>query len=103
MFPPAVWDAFSRPHAEQRIRRLLTLPGQPGLHHAARELGIQYATLASQIRQLETVTGVALLNADPDGRLALTGDGEQFARDVRPVLESLAQSRSKNASRAPSQ
>ena len=100
-FPPAVWNAFTRPHAEQRIRRLLALPGQPSLRHAARHLGIKHATLASQIRQLEDVTGITLLRADPDGTITLTADGEQFARDVRPILESLAQSRSKNASHAP--
>ncbi len=41
------------------------------------------------------------MRADPDGTITLTADGEQFARDVRPILESLAQSRSKNASHAP--
>jgi hypothetical protein len=46
-FPPVVWNSFTRPHAEQRIRRLLALPGQPGLHHAARQLGIRHAILAS--------------------------------------------------------
>jgi len=34
-----------------------------------------------------------LLRTGPDGRLALTGHGQLFARDVRPALESLAQSR----------
>jgi DNA-binding transcriptional LysR family regulator len=101
MFPRAVWTAFSRPHAEQRIRRLLALPGQPSLHQAARHLGIKHATLASQIRQLETVAGTTLLRTGPDGRSTLTADGEQFARDVRPVLESLRHSRSKSASHAP--
>ena len=91
-FPPAVWAAFTRPKAEQRIRRLLAIPGQPGLHHAARELGIEYATLASQIRQLETVTGTTLLHTGLDGRPTLTDDGEQFARDVRPVLDILQMS-----------
>ncbi len=98
--PPAVWNAFTRPHAEQRIRRLLTLPGQPSLRDAARHLGINHATLASQIRQLEDVTGLTLLRADPDGTITLTADGEQFARDVRPVLDSLAQSPSPNARHA---
>ena len=100
-FPPAVWDAFTRPHAEQRIRRLLTLPAQPSLRHAARHLGIKHATLARQVRQLEDVTGIMLLRADPDGMITLTADGEQFARDIRPVLESLAQSRGKDASHTP--
>jgi regulatory helix-turn-helix LysR family protein len=100
-FPPAVWNAFTRPHAEQRIRRLLALPGQPSLHHAARHLSVKHATLASQIRQLEDVTGITLLRTSPDGTITLTADGERFARAVRPVLESLAQSRSKNASHAP--
>jgi hypothetical protein len=92
-FPPAVWNAFTRPNAEQRIRRLLALPGQPGLHHAARELGVRHAILASQIRQLEAVTGITLLHTSPDRTITLAADGEQFALEVSPVLESLAQSR----------
>ena len=50
-------------------------------------------TLTSQIRQLEIAVGTALLRAGPDGRLTLTAHGHLFARDVRPALESLAQSR----------
>jgi len=92
-FPPAVWNAFTRPNAEQRIRRLLTLPGQPSLRHAARHLGIDHATLARQIRQLEDVTGITLLRTAPDLTITLTADGEQFARDVHPILESLTRSR----------
>ena len=65
-FAPAVWNAFTRPNAEQRISRLLALPGQASLHSAARQLGIRHAILASQIRQLETVTGTALLRTGPD-------------------------------------
>ena len=48
-FPPDVWNAFTRAGAEQRIRRLLALPGQPGLSHAARQLGIRNASLTSQL------------------------------------------------------
>jgi Bacterial regulatory helix-turn-helix protein, lysR family len=92
-FPRDIWSAFTHPGAEQRIRRLLTLPGQPGLNHAAHQLGIRNAILTSQVRQLETTVGTALLRAGPDGRLTLTAYGERFARDVRPALESLAQSR----------
>ncbi len=92
-FPPDVWSVFARPGAEQRIRRLLALPGQPGLPHAARQLGIRNAILTSQVRQLETTAGTALLRTGPDGRLTLTAYGQLFARDVRPALESLAQSR----------
>jgi len=91
--PPDVWSVFTHPGAEQRIRRLLALPGQPGLNHAARQLGIRTAILTSQVRQLETTVGTALPRAGPDGRLTLTAYGERFARDVRPALESLAQSR----------
>jgi Mn-dependent DtxR family transcriptional regulator len=99
-FPPAVWTAFTRPHTEQRIRRLLTLPGQPSLHHAARRLGMKHATLAGQIRQLESVTGTTLLHTGPDGRITLTADGEQSARDVPPRPRITRQSRS-NTTHAP--
>jgi len=76
-------------------------PGQPSLRHAARQLGIRYAILADRVRQLEDVTGITLLTTRPDGTVTLTPDGEQFALTVRPVLESLAQSRSQDASYAP--
>jgi DNA-binding transcriptional LysR family regulator len=76
-----------------RIRRLLALPGQPDLSHAARQLGIRNANLTSKVRQLKTNVGTALLRTGPDGRLTLTAYGQLFARDVRPALESLAQSR----------
>jgi hypothetical protein len=100
-FPADVWNAFTHPGAEQRIRRLLTLPGQPGLQHAARQLGIRTAILTSQVRQLETTVGTALLRTRPDGQLTLTAYGQRFARDVRPALEPLAQSRNQSTSRAP--
>lgn len=54
------------------IRRLLALPGQPGLSHAARQLGIRNAHLTSQVSQLETTVGAALLRPGPDRRLTLT-------------------------------
>jgi hypothetical protein len=88
-FTPDVWSVFTRPGAEQRIRRLLTLPGQPGLLHAARKLGVRTAILTSQVRQLETAVGTALLRTGPDGQLALTAYGQLFAGDVTPVLKML--------------
>lgn len=87
--------------AGQRIRRLLAIPGQPDLQHAARQLGTTTARLARQVRQLEDAAGTALLRTGPDGRLTLTAYGRLIARDVRPVLESLAQSGSQDASNAP--
>lgn len=89
-FPLTVWNAFARPRAEQRIRRLLALPGHPGLQDAARHLGIRHAGLLDQIRQLETTTGITLLRPGQGGTITLTADGEQFARDVIPVLTVLA-------------
>ena len=86
---------MARPRAEQRIRRILALPGQPTLLHAAREIGIKRATLDSQIRQLEDATGTTLLHTGPDA-ITLTADGKQFARAARPVLESFTQSRRNN-------
>lgn len=75
-FPSAIWDAFARPRAEQRMRRILALPGQPSLLHAAREIGIKRAAPDSQIRQLEDATGTTRLRAGPDGTITLTTDGE---------------------------
>jgi hypothetical protein len=91
-FLSAVRNAFSRPHAEQRIRRILAVPGHPSLPDAARHLGIKHTTLLFQVRQLEAVTGITLLRTGQDGMIALTADGEQLARDLHPLLESLAQS-----------
>jgi hypothetical protein len=91
-FPPDVWSVFAHPGAEQRIRRLLILPGQPSLLHAARQLGVRTAILTSQVRQLETTVGTALLRTGPDGRLALTAYGQLFADDVTPALKILAPS-----------
>ena len=80
---------------------LLTHPGQPSLHHAARQPGIRNAIPTSQVRQLETAVGAALLRTGPDGRLTLTAYGQLFSRDVRPALESLTQSRNQSTSHAP--
>ena len=103
--PPSGWaPGIPRPgpdpdaaSAGQRIRRLLTIPGQPDLQHAARQLGTTTARLSRQVRQLEDVAGTALLRTGPDGRLTLTAHGRLFARDVHPVLESLEQSRKSNS------
>ena len=71
--------------ARQRIRRLLAIPGQPDLQHAARQLGTTTARLSRQVRQLEDVAGTALLRTGPDGRLTLTAHGRLFARGIHPV------------------
>ena len=96
-----VWNVFTHPGAEQRIRRLLAIPGQSSLQRAARQLGIRHALLASQVRQLEAVVGTELLRTGPDERLALTAYGRLFARDVAPALESLTQSRSQATRHTP--
>lgn len=100
-FTPDVWNAFTHPGAEQRIRRLLAIPGQSSLLRAARQLGIRHALLAGQVRQLEAVVGTELLRTGPDERLTLTAYGRLFARDVAPALESLARSRSQATRHTP--
>ena len=107
--PPSDWaPGIPRPSpdpdaasAGQRIRRLLAIPGQPDLQHAARQLGTTTARLARQVRQLEDVAGTALLRTEPDGRLMLTAYGRLFARDVRPALEAITQTREKDPGHAP--
>jgi hypothetical protein len=61
---------------------------------------LRNAILTSQVRQLETTAGTALLRTGPDGRLTLTAYGQLFAHDLRPALESLAQSLSQAISHA---
>ena len=89
---------------DDRLSRSLTatvpgtpLDGQPGLHHAARERGIRHALPASPVRQLGDMTRTTLLRTSPDETITLTADGEQFASDVRPVLESCSPGRSSTA------
>ena len=107
--PPSGWapgipppgpdpDAAS---AGQRIRRLLAIPGQPDLQHAARQLGISTARLARQVRQLENAAGTALLRTGPDKRLMPTAYGRLLARDVRPALEAITQARERDPGNAP--
>jgi len=107
--PPSGWapgipppgpdpDAAS---AGQRIRRLLAIPGQSDLQHAARQLGITTARLARQVRQLEDAAGTALLRTGPDKRLMLTAYGRLLARDVRPALEAITQARERDPGNAP--
>jgi hypothetical protein len=82
--------------------RLLDAPGDPVEGVGAELAGLGEAELAGlRERQLETTVGTALLRTRPDGRLTLTAYGELFARDVRPALESLTQSRSQSTSHAP--
>lgn len=93
-FSPTVWAAFSRPAAEQRIRRFLQTPVHPTLQHAAKHLGIRTELLVSQITQLERAVGNTLLDLDTDHRdINLTPEGEQFAREVASALQMLDQSR----------
>lgn len=86
-FPAYIWTLFATRGAEQRLRRLLAIPGHPDLNHAAKHLGIRKASLSHQIRQLEHAMGTTLLDAAPGSRrLTLTPAGEQLARDLLPVL-----------------
>ncbi len=66
-FPPAIWNTFSHPAAELRVQRLLQTPGHLSIRDAARQLGIKHAALASQIHQVETAAGTALLHHTPGG------------------------------------
>jgi len=86
-FPPTIWAAFTGFRAEQRIRRLLAAPGHTSLNEAARALGTKQPNLIVQIRRLEHAVGAELLHHGPEhSPITLTAAGEQFARDVQPVL-----------------
>lgn len=54
------------------------------------------AVLVSQIRQLEAITGTALLHTHPGTPITLTAEGEQFARGALTVLDMLNRSNARN-------
>jgi len=107
--PPSGWaPGIPRPgpdpdaaSAGPRIRRLLAIPAQPDLQHAARQLGTTTARLSRQVRQLEDAVGTALLRTRPDKRLTLTAYGRLLARDDRPALEAITQARERDPGNAP--
>ena len=80
---PGQLAAFTRPQGTLVARPsgshlLIGEETAAGLNHAARQLGIRNATLTSQVRQIETNVGTALLRSGPDGRLTLTAYGQLF-------------------------
>lgn len=90
--PTDVWNAFTHPGAEQRTAGSSPSPASPASTTPPASSASGTPT-TSQLRQLETTVGTPLLRTRPDGQLTLTAYGQLFARDVRPALESLAQSR----------
>jgi hypothetical protein len=89
-FPSAVWAAFTGHRADQHIRRILATPGHPNLSRAASALGARQSSLTYQIRRVERAVGAEILRCDDNGGgITFTPAGEQFARDVRPVLDLL--------------
>jgi hypothetical protein len=78
---PSPRPALRRPDRPGSAARLATLVD------IAAETGIPASGLG---RQLEDATGTTLLRTGPDENITLTLDGEQFARDVAPVLDMLA-------------
>ncbi|WP_177226598.1 TniQ family protein [Saccharopolyspora shandongensis] len=86
-FSATIWTVFASRGAEQRITRLLAIPGHPDLNRAARHLGIRKAILAAQVSHLERDVGVPLLETapGPDG-IRLTPVGEKFTQEALPVL-----------------
>ncbi|MGH3627865.1 MAG: hypothetical protein ACRDRL_10560 [Sciscionella sp.] len=80
-FSTTIWTAFTSRGAEQRIKRLLAIPGHPDLNHA-KHLGVRKAILARQVDQLEHVVGAPLLETAPaPSGISLTPGGEKFAQD----------------------
>ena len=58
--------------------------------HAATELALTQSAVSRQLKTLEEQLGVALL-ARTGRRLVLTPDGESYVREVRDILNRLAQ------------
>lgn len=86
-FPAYIWTLFASHGAEQRVRRLLAIPGHPDLNHAAKHLGIRKASLSHQIDQLEQAIGTTLLDTTVGSRgLTLTPTGEQLKHELLSVL-----------------
>ena len=100
-FSAPVWASFTRPGADNRIRRLLTIPGHANLNEAAKHLGIKKVMLLHQLRQVEDDVGAALINLDGAPVITLTPAGEQFAGEVRPVLTMLERHRNQPAPPSP--
>jgi hypothetical protein len=76
--------------AQQRINRMLAIPGYPDLIHAAKGLGVRKAVVAHQVHQLEHAVGTKLLTTALDAAgIRLTAAGEEFAEEVLPVLAML--------------
>lgn len=89
-FSTTIWTVFAARGAEQRIRRLLAIPGHTDLNQAAKHLGIRKAVLTHQIRQLEHAVGTTLLEIGRGSRgITLTPAGEKFTREIHPVLAML--------------
>lgn len=89
-FSTPIWTVFAARGAEQRLNRLLAIPGHPDLDHAAKHLGARKAVLVHQVRQVEHAVGTTLLEIGQSGRgITLTPAGEKFAQEVRPILAML--------------
>jgi DNA-binding transcriptional LysR family regulator len=73
----------------RHLRYFLTVVEERSIGRAARRLSITQPTLSRQVRDLERVVGVPLLERAARGAIP-TAAGQTFAIDVRPVLDRVA-------------
>jgi DNA-binding transcriptional LysR family regulator len=73
----------------RHLRYFLTIVEERSIGRAARRLSITQPTLSRQVRDLERVVGVPLLERAARGAVP-TAAGQTFAIDVRPVLDRVA-------------
>lgn len=74
----------------RHLRYLLAVAEHAGFTRAAEELRISQPTLSQQIKQLEGLVGVQLLDRTGRGGVRLTDAGETYAHHARRALRDLA-------------
>ena len=73
----------------QSLRYVLKIAEQRSLSKAAKELYLSQSTLSAAVKELEEELGIRIFTRHNRG-VALTGDGEDFAKHAREIVEQAA-------------